>query len=83
MQVQMARSKISNELKKPRRGWTRVTLPNLINPWRELLSGMPSTVSKIDDWLAENTSGKCLQIRYNMWDFQRQEDAMLFTLTWG
>ena len=85
MQVVMARARrnISNELKKPRRGWTRVTLSNVPNPWREVLTGVPQTGLKIDAWLAERTSGKCEQIRYNTWDFQKPDDAVLFTLTWG
>jgi hypothetical protein len=83
MQAQMARRNKTPQRIKPRRGWHRVVLPNVPNPWRELLTGLPSTVSKIDDWLAENTSGKCEQFRYNTWDFKSQEDALLFTLTWG
>lgn len=78
-----ARRNISNELKKPRRGWTRVTLDSVPNPWRELLTGVPQTVLKIDAWLAESISGKWEHVSYNMWDFQKPDDAVLFTLTWG
>ena len=83
MQVVMARRNLWGEVPKPRRGWTRVTLDSVPNPWRELLTGVPQTGWKIDAWLAESISGKCRQILYNTWDFQKPDDATLFTLTWG
>jgi len=79
----MARKNKWGEVSKPRRGWTRVTLSNIPNPWSELLRGLPQTGLKIDAWLEESISGKCEQILYNTWDFQKPDDATLFTLTWG
>ena len=70
-------------LPKPRRGWTRVTLSNIPNPWSELLRGLPQTGLKIDAWFTESISGKWKQVTYNTWDFQKPDDAVLFTLTWG
>lgn len=82
----MARRNLQNlwgKVPKPRRGWTRVKLDSVPNPWSELLRGLPQTGEKIDAWLEESISGKCEQIDYNTWDFQKPDDATLFTLTWG
>ena len=71
---------------KPTRGWHRVTLPNIPNPWAEVLQGTEVSCrvsTRIITWLNTNLGGKCKYIRYNTWDFKRQEDALLFTLTWG
>ena len=71
---------------KPTRGWHRVTLPNIPNPWAEELQGTEVSCrvsTRIITWLNTNLGGKCKYIRYNTWDFKRQEDALLFTLTWG
>jgi len=81
--VVMSRRNLWGKVPKPRRGWTRVTLPNVPNPWSELLRGLPQTGFKINAWLEESISGKSEQILYNTWDFQKQDDAVLFTLTWG
>jgi hypothetical protein len=74
-------------LDKPlRSGWHRVTLPNVENPWRELLMGIHFTEymsARIDRWCKQNTQGKYRHVRYNTWDFQKVEDALLLSLTWG
>lgn len=74
-------------LNKPARpGWHRVTLPNVENPWRELLAGThytEYTSAKITAWCKQNTQGKYQHVRYDTWDFEKQEDALLLSLTWG
>lgn len=82
----MAQQQYSGELPPLRRGWVRVTLPNIPNPWHDLLRGVPPneyTVVKASDWCKAAAAGKWKHVRYNIWDFQKPGDAMLFTLTWG
>lgn len=82
----MARKNKWGEVSKPRRGWTRVKLDSVPNPWNELLRGLPPneyTVVKASDWCNATAAGKWKHVRYNIWDFQKPGDAMLFTLTWG
>lgn len=82
----MARRKTSGELPKPRRGWMRVILQNMPNPWHELLTGVPPNeyrAAKASDWCNATAAGKWKHVRYNIWDFQKPDDAVLFTLTWG
>lgn len=85
----MARGAKTPQRTTVRRGWHRVVLPLIPNPWVEILAvgGLAdlstTTNMKICNWCTQNIQGKWENFRYNTWDFQKQEDALLFTLTWG
>jgi hypothetical protein len=73
-------------LREPTRGWHRVKLENAPNPWGELLQGVPdseSTLTKMETWCKTTLSGKWKMAAYNYWDFKNQDDAVMFSITWG
>lgn len=70
-------------MKASKSSWIRVELPNIPNPWKDLLSGRPMSSVKIATWCDFNFDpGTWYKGAYNVFYFKNPDDATMFALSW-